>query len=164
MTKRTNIRIRQFSRNDLSAVRELICNTIDACYPANYPREAIQFFREYHCDENILKQAKEGWTIVLEKDNRIIATGTIVDDHIMRVFVSPEFQKQGLGKLIMHKLEEKSASAGVTAVKLDASLPSKKFYDSLDYKTCEATHLDVENGKKLHYYKMNKALTEQKPR
>ena len=144
----------------MPAVKQLIYSTIDICYSADYPKEAIKFFKEYHCDESILKGAAEGGTIVLEENNRIIATGTIVDDHIMRVFVDPKFQKRGLGKLIMCKLEEKAISTGVRAVKLDASLPSKKFYDSLGYTTSESAYLDVENGKKLYYYKMDKALTE----
>jgi GNAT superfamily N-acetyltransferase len=160
MAKRTDIRIRWFRRDDLPAVRELIYNTIDICYSADYPKEAVKFFKEYHCDKNIIKGATTGWTIVVEKNNRIIGTGTVVDDHIMRVFVNPKVQKCGLGKLIMHKLEEKAISTGVRAVKLDASLPSKRFYDSLGYTTSEETYLEVEKGKKLHYYKMDKELTE----
>ena len=82
----------------MAAVKELIYNTIDICYSADYPKEAIQYFKQYHCDKNILKGAAKGWTIVLEKNNRIIGTGTIIDDHIMRVFVNPKFQKRGFGK------------------------------------------------------------------
>jgi GNAT superfamily N-acetyltransferase len=158
MAKRKDIHIRRFRKRDLAAVKELIYNTIDICYSAAYPKEAIKLFKEYHCGENILKGAADGWTIVLEKNNRVIGTGTIIDDHIMRVFMNPKFQKHGLGKLIMRKLEEKAISTGVRAVKLDASLPSKKFYDSLGYATSEATYLEVENGKRLNYYKMNKRL------
>jgi N-acetylglutamate synthase-like GNAT family acetyltransferase len=160
MAKRTDIRIKRFSRSDLPVVKELIDNTIDICYPADYPKEAVKFFKEYHCDKNILKGAAKGWTIVLEKNNRVIGTGTIIDDHIMRVFVNPKFQKHGLGELIMNKLEDKAISSGVNKIKLDASLPSKKFYDALGYATSEATDLEVDNGKKLHYYKMNKVLVE----
>jgi len=160
MNKRRNIGLRRFRQRDLAAVKTLIDNTIDTCYSADYPKEAIQYFKEYHCEENILKGTADGWTAVLEKNNRIIATGTIIDDHIMRVFVDPKFQKRGLGKLIMGKLEEKAISKGAKVVKLDASLPSKKFYDSLGYDTREKTYVEVENGKKLHYYKMNKVLAE----
>lgn len=160
MAKRTDIRIRRFSRSDLAAVKELIDNTIDICYPADYPKEAIQYFKQYHCEENISKGAAKGWTIVLEKNNRVIGTGTIIDNHIMRVFVNPKFQKRGLGKLIMNKLEDKAISSGVNKVKLDASLPSKTFYDTLGYKTREKTYVKLDNGKKLHYCKMNKGLTE----
>lgn len=160
MAKRTDIRIRRFRKRDLPAVKELIDNTIDICYPADYPKEAVQYFKRYHCDDNISKGAAKGWTIVLEKNNRLIGTGTIIDNHIMRVFVNPKFQKHGLGKLIMDKLEEKATSSGINKVKLDASLPSKTFYDTLGYKTREKTYVKVDNGKKLHYYKMDKVLTE----
>jgi N-acetylglutamate synthase-like GNAT family acetyltransferase len=160
MAKLNGIRIRRFRRSDLPAVKELIDNTIDDCYSADYPKEAVQYFKQYHCGENILKGAAKGWTIVLEKNNRVIGTGTIIDNHIMRVFVNPKFQKQGLGKLIMNKLEDKAISSEVNKVKLDASLPSKTFYDTLGYKTREKTYVKLENNKKLHYYKMNKGLTE----
>jgi GNAT superfamily N-acetyltransferase len=161
MRKRYNITIKKFKPSDVDVVKNLIQNTIDACYPGYYNREAIKFFKDYHSNEKILKGAKEGYTIVLERNSQIVATGTIINDHIMRVFVDPVFQKNSFGKLVMQKLEEKALSAGISVVKLDASLPSKKFYDSLDYVTLEKTFLEVENGKKLDYYKMEKMLIKQ---
>ena len=100
----------KFGSSDLSAVKNLIHNTIDVCYSATYPKEAIKFFKGYHCEESILKGAKEGHTIVLEQSDRIVGTGTMVDDHIVRVFVAPAFQKNGFGKLIMWNLEAKASS------------------------------------------------------
>ena len=94
MAKRKDIRIRRFSKRDSPAVKELIYNTIDICYPADYPKEAVQYFKQYHCEENILKGAAKGWTTVLEENNRVIGTGTIIDNHIMRVFVNPKFQQK----------------------------------------------------------------------
>ena len=160
MAKLNGIHIRRFRQRDLPVVKKLIDNTIDICYPADYPTEAIQYFKQYHCEENILKGAAKGWTIVLENNTRVIGTGTIINSHIMRVFVNHKFQKRGLGKLIMNKLEDKVISSGARKVNLDASLPSKTFYDSLGYKTCEKTYVKLENSKKLHYYKMDKVLTE----
>jgi len=75
------------------------------------------------------------------------------------VFVQPAFQRQGFGKIIIHKLEAKAATLGITVVKLDASIPSKKFYDSLGYQTLEETFIPVENGRRLDFYKMGKILT-----
>jgi len=158
MCKRCDITIRKFKSSDLDTVRGLIQNTIDVCYLDVYSKEAVRFFKDWHCDENVLKDANEGHTIVLEKDSRIIGTGTIVGDEIKRVFVEPAFQKNGFGKVVMQKLEEKALSAGIGVVKLDATLMSKKFYDSLGYVILEETFLEVENGKRLDYYKMRKSL------
>jgi GNAT superfamily N-acetyltransferase len=154
----SDITIRKFTPSDLDTVRALIQRTIDVCYSGIYPEEAVWFFKAWHCDDNILRDAKEGYTILLEKDRRIIGTGTIVSNEIKRVFVEPEFQKHGFGKLIMQRLEEKALSAGISIVDLSASLPSKKFYDSLGYVTLEETFIEVENGKKLDFYRMEKSL------
>lgn len=153
-----DITIRKFKSSDLDTVRDLVHNTIDVCYPDIYCAEAIKYFKAHHSSENILKAAKEGWAIVLERKEKIVGTGTIVGDHIMRVFVEPEFQGQGLGRLIMQKLETKALSAGIGVVRLDSTLSAKKFYDLLGYETVEKTFVDVENGKRLDYYKMKKRL------
>ena len=158
MCQRCDITIRKFKSSDLDIVRGLIQNTIDVCYSDVYSKEAVRFFKDWHCDENVLKDAKEGYTIVLERDSRIIGTGTIVGDEIKRVFIEPPFQKNGFGKILMQKLEEKALLSGISVVKLDASLPSKKFYDLLGYATLEETFLEVENDKKLDYYKMQKSV------
>lgn len=158
MCKRCDITIRKFKSSDLGTVRDLIRDTVDVCYSDIYPEEAVRFFKDWHCDGNILKDAKEGYTIVLEKDGRIIGTGTIVGDEIRRVFVEPVFQKHGFGRLLMQKLEKRALSVDISVVELAASLPSKEFYDSLGYVTLEKTFLEVENGKRLDYYKMQKPL------
>jgi GNAT superfamily N-acetyltransferase len=150
--------IREFEKNDLAAVKDLVDKTIDICYSNIYCVEAVKFFKDWHHHDKILKNAKEGYTIILERDGRMVGTGTVVGNEIARVFIEPEFQKCGFGKLIMQKLEEKALSQGINIVKLDASLPSKKFYDLLGYVTLEETFLEVENRKKLHYYKMEKSL------
>ena len=158
MPKTNGIRMKKFASSDLCAVKKLIRRTINTCYSPVYPREVINYFHDYHDNENILKDAKEGYTIVVKSNNRLIGTGTIVGNHIWRVFINPTFQKQGFGKLIMQKLEAKAISNKISLVELNASLPSKKFYDALGYTTAEKTFLKVENDKKLNYYKMKKSL------
>ena len=152
------MKIREFEKNDLAAVKDLVDKTIDVCYAGIYCAEAVQFFKDWHHSDKILKNVKEGYTIILEQDGRIVGTGTVVGNEIARVFVEPASQKCSFGKLIMQKLEEKALSRGVNIVKLDASLPSKKFYDLLGYVTLDETFLEVENNKELHYYKMEKSL------
>jgi hypothetical protein len=60
MIEEDDIFIREFRSSDLRAIKSLIYNTIDVCYSDVYPEEAVQFFKDWHCDENILKGANEG--------------------------------------------------------------------------------------------------------
>jgi GNAT superfamily N-acetyltransferase len=158
ISKRPDISVRRFKPSDLDTVKSLIQRTIDACYSKVYCKEALQFFKDWHYDNRILNDAKEGYTIVLQKNNEVVGTGTIVGDEIRRVFVEPAFQRQGFGKIIMRKLEAKALALRIHLVKLDASIPSKVFYDSLGYVTFEETFLEVENHKRLDFYKMQKTL------
>lgn len=158
MCEQSGVKIREFKSGDLVGVKNLVYQTIDDCYSDFYCREAVKFFKEWHCDDKILKNAREGYTIILEQEKKIIGTGTLIGNEIVRVFVDPAFQKCGFGKFIMQKLEDMAQSNGIDTVKLDASIPSKRFYDSLSYVTVEKTFLEVENNKRLDYYKMQKSL------
>jgi GNAT superfamily N-acetyltransferase len=158
MSVQNHISTRIFRPSDLTALKSLVQTTIDACYPKVYPKEAVQYFKDRHCDEKILKDAKEGYTILLLKDTRIVGTGTIVGQDVKRVFVDPAFQRRGFGRLIMRKLEERAVSTGIDVVKLDSSLPSKAFYDGLGYVTLESAFREVGNNERLDFYKMEKTL------
>jgi GNAT superfamily N-acetyltransferase len=150
--------LREYRPSDLDPVKRLIHSTIDACYPPVYPSEAVSFFKEYHSDEAIAKRAGQGRTVVLEWHGRIVGTGTLLNDHIAAVFVEPSLQGKGFGRRIMAHLEAEACSAGLSAVILDASLPSKLFYDSLAYSTVEEASRPVANGQSLRFYRMRKPL------
>ena len=87
-----DVKLRPFAQGDLDAVRQVILATIDACYCGVYPPRAVEFFKQYHCDANILDRAANGYTVVGECEGRVVATGSIIADHICAVFVLPAIQ------------------------------------------------------------------------
>ena len=143
MGEQDNVSIRDFRSTDLEAVRNLICRTIDISYPVAYSTEAIHFFKAFHSDERILDDAREGYTVVLELDGRIVATGTLTGSHVYRVFVEP--------------------TSGIDAVQLDASLVSRPFYETLGYQILRNAFIEVANGKTLDFHEMEKVLKEETP-
>ena len=158
MEQQDNPTIRTFQAADRVRLQALIQRTIDICYCGHYCAEAVRFFKGYHSEQAIRRDAQEGCTVVLDRAGRILGTGTLVGDEIKRVFVDPACQRQGLGRLIMHDIEERAASSGANSIRLDASLPSKAFYDQLGYATVEAAFLEVENGRRLDFFRMQKIL------
>jgi len=155
-----DIPLRRFRPRDIEDVSRLVTGTIEVSYAESYPREAIDYFLEYHTVEQILLDADRGCTFVIEPGGRIAGTGTVLGTTIKRVFVHPFRQRRGYGALLMHALEGEALRRGVRRVDLSASLPSKRFYDRLGYTTeCEA-YIPVGNGKRLDYYAMVKVLDE----
>lgn len=150
--------IRVFEPADIEPVYVLVMDTIDKSYTGVYPEEAVRFFKQYHSKENIYEDYLNGHMIIAECKGEIIGTGTLLDSNIRRVFVNKNYQRHGLGKLIMKKLENRASAEGQKVVDLSASLVAKRFYDSLGYATQGEKYLDVENDIKLIYFQMIKYL------
>jgi len=62
------------------------------------------------------------------------------------------------GTLLIETLEREAIKKGIGNISLCASLPSKRFYDTLGYVTECRTFLPVQHGKRLEYFSMIKNL------
>jgi GNAT superfamily N-acetyltransferase len=160
MKNREKILIREYNKKDLKRLKFIVRQTIKKSYTGIYPEEAIEYFLKLHSLKNMEEDIPKGNTFVVELEGEIIATGSIVEDEIKRVFILPEHQGRGFGRKIMKKLEETALANGVKKVKLCASLASKDFYLALGYGILKFTYLPLKNNKKLEYYDMEKYLAE----
>lgn len=158
MLSKEQILVRGFRLADLENVKELINKTIDVCYKGYYCNEVMEYFDMYNWDGNILKVARDGYIVVVEKQGKIIGTGSVVGDVISRVFVDPGQQRQGLGKMIMSELERQAATNGVKVARLRALANARRFYESSGYVTVDKGLVKVDNGRCLEYYQMEKGL------
>jgi len=152
------IKMRTAKLEDIKELKLLIYETIDACYPGAYSYEAIDYFKEYHNTKNILNDILNGYSLILTCGRDMIGTGTLLGSNARRVFVKPAYQNKGLGKRIMHGLEEKAVENGVRIMDLDASFVAYSFYRALGYETQAEDLIPVKNEQNLRYYKMVKKL------
>ncbi|MBN1695325.1 GNAT family N-acetyltransferase [candidate division WOR-3 bacterium] len=160
MKRESRILIRNYGKKDLERLIFIVHTTIKKAYTGVYPDEAIEYFLNLHSKENIEKDIPNGCTFMLELDGKIIASGSIVESEIKRVFVLPRYQGKGYGRKIMARIEKAALRNGIRRVELCASLPSKDFYLALGYEIVRFTYLPVNNNKKLEYYDMEKYLGE----
>lgn len=145
-------------REDLEQVYQLVQDTIQTIYPQYYPHEIVGFFRNLHSKENIAADIDSGHVRVLVSDNCLIGTGTFSGNHISRLFVLPDFQKNGYGSQIMQCLEKEISIKHNLAI-LDASLCATCFYEHKGYKTISHNEISTDNGFPLVYGIMEKPLT-----
>ena len=151
-----NIHLRQMKKSDLQSVYELVLKTIQVSYADVYPPEAIEFFKNYHNQDDILKDAVSGYSIVAESDGLILGTGTLLEMNVCRVYIDPQQQHQGIGKLIVKKLEQKAKALGLEKLDLCASPKSRRFWESAGFVLLGEFFIPVANDKKLIYYEMTK--------
>ena len=152
--------MRIFRSADLEAVYRLIRTTIESSYVSVYPPRAVQFFKDHHTRDRLLERHAKGEVVVVERDGDLVATGAIVGDHIMAVFVRPQDQRHGLGRRVMNALEDCARAAGRPSAHIDVSLTSRRFYESRGYERMEGCSIDVGEGQRLDYWTAQKDLRE----
>lgn|GEM_PF-69115 len=142
---------------DTELIYEMVCDTIRTVYPKFYPVQVVDFFCRHHSKENIIRDIKEGCSKILYDKGRAVGTGTVINNHITRVFVRPGLQRQGYGSYIMQCLEDE-ISVSYDCAYLDASLPACIFYEKLGYKSVRHESYVLEKGAVLVYDIMEKQL------
>jgi len=153
--------LRESRPEDIGPLKELIDRTIDSAYPGAYCPSAIEWFKAYHSPRTILEHAEKGLTLVIEREGRLIATGTLVGTEVTRVFVAPEHQRGRLGMRIVEAMERRAAELGLPFLELYSSTVARPFYDRLGYACIEIGALEMSDGGRLDYHRMRKVLRAQ---
>jgi putative acetyltransferase len=111
---------------------------------------------EHHTLEQIITDASEGYTLVIEYQDQIIGTGNVRHDEIQSVFIHPDYQHQGFGTELISRLEEPARDHSVRTLQLYALTPSKRFFEGLGYHTLRENQFKNENLQHFRYYHMEK--------
>ena len=145
------------TEQETEEIYNIVQQTIKIIYPKYYPKEVVDFFCNHHNFETVSKDIKAGNVSVLVVDNVLVGTGSFVDNHITRVYVSPKHQGKGYGTYIIKTIENEIVKNHDKAV-LDASLPAAHLYEKLGYTTVKHEKYPVKNGVILAYEVMEKEL------
>jgi len=149
------------NKNNLEQVYGLVQETIKSVYPKYYLPEIVEMFSEYHSRDHVLQDILARNTYILLREDVIVGTGTIQENHITRVYVRPKFQGKGYGTYIMNQLEE-LISKNYDTVDIDASLPACRLYQRLGYTTVDHGIWECKNGVIQVYEIMKKELNKMK--
>lgn len=150
-----NVTFRKATPDDAQKVWHIVWHTKNVIYPDYYTRAVVEYIDRYYTYDIIKNDIDQGRTRVLVRDGKIIGTGSRVGNHIMRVYVLPEFQGQGFGSVIMDELENE-IFADFDDCELEASLPACIFYENRGYKTVKHVKEDIGNRKCMIYEIMRK--------
>ncbi len=88
-----------------------------------------------------------GWT----DEGQLVAWTSIVSDNVNHAFlldviVHPEFQRQGIGRLVVHRAIEVMRERGVTAFHVDCAPDRAGFYERCGFTLCAGGWLDTTKG------------------
>ena len=127
-----NIIIRQLTLNDYTEYLHLITNF----RKTEFTKEKfVEIFHE-------IMKSSEIW--VIEKDNKLIGTGTIIYEykyifdicilaHIEDVCIQTDVRNSGYGKILMHKLIEEAKKKECYKITLDCMENNVPFYEKCGF-------------------------------
>jgi GNAT superfamily N-acetyltransferase len=147
------VEIRNFIHTDIAATKELIHTTIQTCYPAIYAPDVVDYFLNYHSEEDILRSDSEGHLLVLLYDGIIRATGFLAGHELGGVYVHPQYQRRGFGTAIVERLLELAIDEQLYKVRLDATPLAKPLYDKLGFRLVRFATQMIGN-EPLDYFEM----------
>ena len=132
--------IRRFREDDAEAVSALIIRTVRISNVKDYPAELMEELVKSQQPVNVLERA--GWThfYVVEDESRIIGCGAIGpywgktdESSLFTIFVLPEYQGRGVGRLIIETLEQDEFFLRAKRIEIPSSITAVNFYRRFGY-------------------------------
>lgn len=132
--------IRRFTKNDAEKVSTLIIRTEKITNSKDYSEEWINALEKRAQSSDILERA--AWThfYVVEDNDTIIGCGAIgpywgseTESSLFNIFVSPEYQGNGIGRKIIKTLEQDEYFLRAKRVEVPASITAVNFYRKFGY-------------------------------
>lgn len=145
--------------DDMEEIYNFVQDTIQEVYPRYYPDEVVRFFSQQQCWENLERDVEDDRIYMLLNDESVIGVGSFEGNHITRVFVRTDYQRHGVGSLIMQRLEDR-ISREYESVHLESTLPAVIMFEKRGYRTVRHEKWTVRNGAVLVYPVMEKIFRE----
>lgn len=99
----------------------------------------------------------DGWTRVLVERGQVLGFVTFIEDQIELLYVRPERQRQGWGRLLIQTAEQEAQARGFRAIHTQASLASRPLFLAQGYHDVQPLPC-VRSGLTLSAYWMEKAI------
>lgn len=135
-----SIVVRPFEKGDEAAMAEMIAHTLRVSNRDDYTPEYLEGIVNHYPPEFFTEHAEDSHLYVLCDGERIIGCGGITgcwgsttESYVFSVFVHPDYQGHGLGKMIMDALESDDFFRRAARTELASSITATGFYQKLGY-------------------------------
>ncbi len=151
--------IRLYQPSDLEEVMHLFYVNVHNVCAKDYTDEQLDAWAPK--DANIYRwetSLNKNHTLVVEENNHIIGFGNIGQTgYLDRLYVDDQYLHQGVGTLILDRLEKYAAAKGNTHMNTQASITSKPFFEARGY-ICIEKQIVERRGVRLKRYLMEKKI------
>lgn len=138
--EKINLDIRLFKDSDAEAISNLICRNFKEVNVKDYGEEMVNELAKTHDAAWVRQVASYANMYVFRRNEQIVAVGSIssfweslTESIILTVFVLPEYHKMGIGRKVVHTLEQDEVFLRAHRIEIPASITGVEFYRKLGY-------------------------------
>ena len=151
--------IRKFDINDTNECIALFRGTVHSVNAKDYTPSQLAAWAPENIDSNSWqKRLTDSLTYIAEVDNQIIGFGNMTTNgYLDMLFIHKNFQRKGIAKKIVIKLEEIALELGLKEVSTESSITAKPFFETMGYHILEQ-QLKEHRGEQFINFVMKKQL------
>ena len=142
-----------------SAIRQTAASAyspaiIDEWAPVVIVTERVETFQRW------IERGDELIVVATDSAGKIIGFGSIVptNSELRAVYVDAAYGRQGVGRALLARLEELARDAGLTELRMDASINAVPFYEANGYFSLERGEHMMPSGARMACVRMRKVL------
>jgi len=127
---------------------------IDNWAPIHIAPERVEAFA------GVIEQGDEVVVVAEDRAGKVVAFGSIVlsNSELRAIYVSSEHGRRGIGRAMLELLEELALEAGVTELRMDASINAQAFYEANGFVSIERAEHVTQSGLRMACIRMRKSL------
>jgi GNAT superfamily N-acetyltransferase len=119
---------------DAEAISQVIVPPLRETNAKDYPREVIERLAQIFSPTAVLDMMGKRKVFVATSGQRIVGTASLDGRVVHAVFVAPDVQCRGVGRLLMAEVERTARSTGTTTLVVQSSVTAAPFYRRLGFK------------------------------
>jgi putative acetyltransferase len=129
------LQIRRAEPAEATIIGPLVQRSIRATNAADYDAAIIESMCANFAPDKFLERMAARDVFAAIQDGEIIGTVSLPRSKLYSLFIEPHVQRGGVGKRLVHYIEQHAKSLGCTDLQLSAAITAKPFYDRLGYAT-----------------------------
>lgn len=152
--------LRPYQKEDITAIQLLFRETLTRSNYRDYSPVQLAAWMKGIASENLWHEKLASGTTVLavDKNGDPQGFGMLTKDGVIDfLFVHPDWQRKGIGLLILNELECHAKMLGLSFLESDVSITARDFFENNGYEVIVKQEL-YRNGAILENFKMKKTL------
>ncbi len=153
------MKIRTYEIGDTQKIVKLFYDTVHEVNIRDYTTAQVDAWAPADTDiQTWMQSLSSKFTFVAEEGDTIAGFGELeINGHIDRFYCHKDFQRQGIGRLILKQIESKAKDLGINKLFTEASITARPFFESQGFMVIRKQEVE-RRGQKFINFPMEKNI------